>query len=184
MPTVITHALVPLAFGAAFGRRAVSPRLLLAGAFAAILPDLDVLAFPLGIPYADAFGHRGATHSTGFALIVGIAGALGARALRSSAGHAFAWLAACTLSHPLLDALTNGGLGVALLWPFHDGRFFAPWRPVQVSPIGAGFLGARGVAVLWSEARWILLPAVAMSGCVALALLLRRNAGGGHTGVS
>ena len=47
-------------------------------------------------------------------------------------------------SHGLLDALTDGGLGAALLWPFSDERFFAPWRPLPVAPIGARF---------WSGAR-------------------------------
>lgn len=169
MPTVITHALVPLALGAAFGRRMVPPRLLVAGAAAAVLPDLDVLAFAAGIPYADAFGHRGATHSVMFALMVGAIGACLARALRGDRWQAFAWLTACTLSHPLLDALTNGGLGVALLWPWEHARLFAPWRPVQVSPIGAGFFSARGLGVLLSEARWILVPAALMSASVALA---------------
>lgn len=65
---------------------------------------------------------------------------------------------ACTASHPLLDALTNGGLGVALFWPWSDARLFAPWRPIAVSPIGAGFFGSRGLAVLGSELRWVWLP--------------------------
>ena len=43
------------------------PRLLAAGVIAAMLPDADVLAFALHIPYADAFGHRGASHSLLFA---------------------------------------------------------------------------------------------------------------------
>jgi inner membrane protein len=67
-------------------------------------------------------------------------------------------LFACTASHPLLDALTNGGLGVALFWPWSDARLFAPWRPIAVSPIGAGFFSARGLAVLGSDLRWVWLP--------------------------
>ena len=35
-------------------------------------PDLDVLAFAFGIPYAHDFGHRGATHSIAFALMWGV----------------------------------------------------------------------------------------------------------------
>ena len=51
------------------------------------------------------------------------------------------------LSHPLLDALTTGGLGVALWWPWSDVRIFAPLRLIPVSPIGVGFkpAGARGI---------------------------------------
>jgi len=39
-------------------------------------------------------------------------------------------------------------------------RFFFPWRPIHVSPIGVGFLSARGLAVLVNELRWIVLPSV------------------------
>jgi len=43
-----------------------------------------------------------------------------------------------TASHGLLDALTDGGLGVAFFAPFDNHRYFLPWRPIHVSPIGAG----------------------------------------------
>ena len=163
MPTVMTHAAVPLALGAALGARMISPRLLVAGAVAAALPDADVVAFKLGIAYADAFGHRGASHSLVFALAVGLLGACFARALRTSPARALLWLSACTASHPLLDAFTNGGLGVALYWPASDARLFAPWRPIEVSPIGAGFFSRRGLSVLLSEACWIWLPAMSVA---------------------
>ena len=54
-------------------------------------------------------------------------------------------------SHALLDTLTNGGLGCALLWPFCDARFFAPWRPLPVAPIGRAFLSTRGLRVAVAE---------------------------------
>ena len=155
--------MVPLVIGAALGKRMMPPRLLLAGAFAAMLPDFDVIAFKLGIAYADTFGHRGASHSLLFAVCIGVIGAFARRSLRSPAWLAFAWLFASTASHPLLDAFTDGGLGVALFWPWYDARLFAPWRPIEVSPIGAGFFGARGLAVLWSEIRWVWLPTLALA---------------------
>ena len=57
-----------------------------------------------------------------------------------------------TLSHPILDAFTDGGLGVALWWPMSDERvFFSPqWIPV--SPLGSGILSARGAYVIGFEA--------------------------------
>ena len=55
-------------------------------------------------------------------------------------------------SHGFLDTLTDGGLGSALLWPFSDQRFFAPWRPLPVAPIGRAFLSSRGLYVLLVEA--------------------------------
>ena len=35
----------------------------------AMLPDADVIGFSFGVRYADAWGHRGATHSLAIALI-------------------------------------------------------------------------------------------------------------------
>ncbi len=63
MTTLITHPLPVLAVGLALGRRIIPPRLLIAGLIFACVPDADVLAFKLGIAYADAFGHRGFSHS-------------------------------------------------------------------------------------------------------------------------
>jgi inner membrane protein len=158
MPTIFTHAVIPLAAGLALGRKALSPRLVAAGVLAAIAPDFDSIAFKLGIAYADQFGHRGASHSFVFALMLGLLAAIVAPWLRTTRWRAFLFIAACTASHPLLDAFTDGGLGVALLWPWSHERLFAPWRPIEVSPIGAGFFSLRGVEVLWSEAKWVVLP--------------------------
>jgi len=56
VPTLITHPAVPLALGLVLGREAIPARLLLAGVVASVLPDLDVVAFRLGVPYAAEFG--------------------------------------------------------------------------------------------------------------------------------
>ncbi|BDU15531.1 metal-dependent hydrolase [Lysobacter auxotrophicus] len=171
MPTIFTHAVVPLAVGIACGQRLVPRRLVAAGMLAAMLPDADVVAFKLGIAYADDFGHRGASHSLFFAGVVAMLGAWLHRPLQTRPWIAAAWLFACVASHPLLDALTNGGLGVALWWPWSDARLFAPWRPIAVSPIGAGFFSARGLAVMASELRWIWLPCASIA---AAGLAMRR----------
>jgi inner membrane protein len=178
MPTIFTHAVIPLAAGLALGRRTLSPRLVAAGMLAAIAPDFDSIAFKLGIAYADQFGHRGASHSFVFALMLGVLAALAAPWLRTTRMKAFAFIATCTASHPLLDAFTDGGLGVALLWPWSHERLFAPWRPIEVSPIGAGFFSLRGVEVLWSETKWVVLPtlAIALEGCVLRKHVAERRA--------
>lgn len=173
MPTILTHAIVPLAAGIAGGQRRLPPRLVVAGMIASMLPDADVFAFALGIPYADAFGHRGASHSLLFAAVVASLGTPLHRRLHAGAWRAWLWLFACAASHPLLDAFTNGGLGVALYWPWSDVRLFAPWRPIEVSPIGAGFFGRRGLDVLLSELRWLWLPMTALA---ALGYSVRRAA--------
>ncbi|MBY6279261.1 metal-dependent hydrolase [Stenotrophomonas maltophilia] len=171
MPSIITHAAVPLALWCAADRGRIPPRLLAAGVIAAMLPDADVLAFALHIPYADAFGHRGASHSLLFAGVLAALAAvlafLGSRRPWSagvcqprlaSTVQAAVFVFVCAASHPLLDAMTSGGLGVALAWPWSEHRFFAPWRPIRVSPFAPQFFSARGVATLLSELRWVWLP--------------------------
>jgi inner membrane protein len=64
-----------------------------------------------------------------------------------------------TASHGMLDAITNGGLGVAFFAPFDNSRHFFSWRPVLVSPIGiVPFFSRYGLDVLISELVWIWLP--------------------------
>ena len=59
MPTVITHAAVPLCLGLGLGTKVIPPRLLFAGIVLAMLPDADVLAFKFGVAYGNIFGHPG-----------------------------------------------------------------------------------------------------------------------------
>jgi len=114
----------------------------------ALLPDADVIAFALGIAYEAPWGHRGAAHSLVFA--AGIALACLAVARRDRGKAALLGFVAVG-SHGLLDALTDGGLGIALAWPFSQERFFAPVQPIPVAPIGAGMLSGRGLYVIAFE---------------------------------
>jgi len=117
-----------------------------------VLPDIDVVAFRLGIAYSDPFGHRGATHSLVFALAVGVAAAvLAYRRFGSSFVRLAVFCFVVIATHPLLDALTDGGLGVELFWPLSTRRFFAPFRFIPVAPIGARFLSAAGLNVALTE---------------------------------
>ena len=151
MATIFTHALLPVAARAAIGRNHISNRLLVVAMIATIIPDADVIAFVFDVPYADQFGHRGFTHSLAFAGFVGLIGAYFAQHLDAGRVTAFATLSLATASHPLLDSFTNGGLGVAWFWPFTDTRYFMPWQPIEVSPIGASnFFTIRGARVLIS----------------------------------
>ncbi len=162
MPTIFSHPAVPLALGYVLGRSSVSSRLLAAGIACSMLPDADVLGLALGMPYGSAWGHRGATHSLAFALAIGAIGALMARWLHARGPVAFGFLAAAIASHGMLDALTDGGSGIAFLWPLTSDRWFLPWQPIEVSPIGIGALASSYFAdVLRSELNWIWLPAIA-----------------------
>jgi inner membrane protein len=176
MPTVFAHAAVPLAAAFALGRRRVPVRLALAGVVAAALPDADTVGFFLGIPYADDFGHRGASHSLLFAVSAAVVAAMFARKLGTGRMMSASFLFLACASHALLDAFTDGGLGVALFWPFDTTRYFAPFRPIRVSPIGAGFFGPRGLETLRSEWLWVWLPAIAAACTLRLALPKPRRA--------
>jgi inner membrane protein len=166
-------------------------RFWIVSAVCAMLPDIDVISFAFGIRYEDMFGHRGFTHSFFFAALTGLAAtsfvrsdpgsrpstrsgrpeALEGRIADSGRVGLFLWFTAVTASHGLLDALTNGGRGIAFFAPFSDHRYFFPWRPIQVSPIGVGFFSPRGLRVLASEAGWIWAP----SAIIAASARLFRN---------
>jgi len=118
---------------------------------AAGLPDVDVVAFSLGIPYHAPFGHRGASHSLVVAVLCGALLALAVRRTPLSAARIGLIVGVVVATHGLLDTLTDGGLGVALLWPFSDARYFAPWRPIPVAPIGRRLFGPEGVRLMLEE---------------------------------
>jgi inner membrane protein len=109
----------------ALGRSSVALSMLFWSALS-LLPDVDIVGFGLGVRYADAWGHRGATHSFVFAALVGLL--IGALASRSRGAwlRSAAYACAVIASHPLLDTLTSGGLGCALFWPFDLTRYFCP----------------------------------------------------------
>ncbi len=131
-------------------------------AFSAALPDVDVIGLALGVPYGSLFGHRGFTHSLFFAAVWAVVvmcwqyGGVG-RYTRQWWGL-LAFFFVVTASHGVLDALTNGGRGIAFFAPFSAERYFFPWRPIRVSPIGAGFFSGRGLRVMASEVVWVWLP--------------------------
>jgi inner membrane protein len=165
VPSILTHPAVPLALAVAYGQRYVSRRLLLAGVVVSILPDLDSLGLSLGIPYEHTLGHRGLSHSILFAFLLAASAAWLCRRLRASPGAAFAVVFISCASHGLLDALTNGGLGVAFLSPFSNHRYFLPWRPIAVSPLDVDlFFSAWGLRVLCSEALCVWLPCALLGG--------------------
>lgn len=177
MPTIFSHIAAPLALRLGLGKQAVSSRLLVAGLAASVLPDLDVLAFRFGIPYADSFGHRGASHSLALAAFLGLLACLGASHLRSTRGLAFVFVAFSAASHGVLDMFTNGGHGVALWWPFSNERFFLPWQVIEASPLSLRrVFGPKGLEVLLSEILWVWLPCLSFGGVLLVARLVRSHA--------
>src|ERR1043165_3259660 len=171
MASAFGHAYAALAIRSGFSEKLHSWKFLWVGILCSILPDADVISFQLGVAYEDFWGHRGFTHSILFAALLGtFLTAIFYRKLiaRKEALYYILFFTLCTLSHGALDAMTSGGLGVGFFLPFDDGRYFFPWRPIKVSPIGAGkFFSEWGIKVLLSEAIWIGIP------CTMLILIMK-----------
>jgi len=159
MPTDFTHAIIGFGASRLPAQRREGGRLF---AWTAVLlpvvPDLDS-HFMRWIPYEHTFGHRGFSHSLVFALLLAAAAALVCRRCRTWFPGGMwgmgALFFALGVSHGLLDAMTDGGLGVAFFSPFSNDRYFLPWTPIPVSPFGIvtadqrmQFLSAFSVEVL------------------------------------
>lgn len=164
MASAFSHAFVALALGKASPHPIMTWQALLLGMACSIAPDVDVIGFPFGIRYSDLWGHRGLTHSIFFAGLLSIGIVTLSYRRKSSAEKAGigVYLFLCTASHGVLDAMTNGGLGVAFFSPFDPTRYFFTFRPIVVSPIGIEeFFNRSALVILASEATWIWLPTVA-----------------------
>lgn len=176
MPTIFSHAFVAAAVGRAAFDKTVARAILVLTGGCAMMPDADVIfAALIGAPRGSMFAHRGFTHSVCFAVLFGAIVAFAAsKFVKPKVAYLrlFALFAFATFSHPLLDMLTDGGSGVALLAPFSSERFFFPFRPVEVSPIGLGFFTARGWTVIESEVLWLWLPSIVV---LLAATFLRRG---------
>lgn len=158
MASVFGHALVAIAI-----KKIVDDKntkwLLLSAILSSILPDLDVISFNFGIPYEHPLGHRGFSHSILFALIWAGLLAISIGKLKKKLWFFVIFLS--TISHGVLDAMTNGGKGIGFFIPFDNSRYFFSFRPIQVSPIGIEkFFSQWGVEVILSEIKYVLLPSI------------------------
>jgi inner membrane protein len=164
----VSHAVAACALGVVGRPRLrMPPRFWVAAAIAAALPDVDVLAFTFGIPYSDMFGHRGITHSLCFAALAALVIVKLTFGSTAWQRHRFAMVIfffVAIASHGMLDAMTSGGLGIAFFAPFSGRRYFFPWRPILVSPIGLQrFFSPRGMAVVASEIVWVWVPSAMLA---------------------
>jgi len=161
MASAFSHAIVALTLGKVSNSDIINWRTLALGIFCSVVPDLDVIGFRYGVHYGDLWGHRGITHSLFFAVLLSavLVCAFYFRKPTAAIVGVFLYLFVCTASHGVLDAMTNGGLGVAFFSPFNTERYFFGFRPIVVSPIGVHqFFNERGLQVLASEAKWVWLP--------------------------
>lgn len=164
MASALTHGLwTALLLRAAPGVK-VPLRVQVAAMVCACLPDLDFLMVPFSEAPGDLVAHRGLVHSPLFALLAALVAALVVtppRALRAHYLRHVGILFAAGLGHILLDLLTWGGPGVALLAPFSDSRVLLPreLRLMPVVPVGMNeWLGPLGAQALAIEALFVLLP--------------------------
>ncbi len=176
MASAFAHAIAAVAVGKAFSLKN-SWKFWLLGMLCAIAPDFDAIGFKLGIDYGSFWGHRGFTHSFVFAALLALMVVMVFyRSLAASQKHFWMlWLYffICTATHPILDAMTTGGLGVAFFAPFDNARYFLPWRPIQVSPIGiAAFFSEKGLRVIKSELVWVFAPSLVF---IAIMYLVKRK---------
>jgi len=171
MASAISHAFVAVALGTMYARDRMPKRFWVLSVLCAVLPDADVIGLAWGIRYDSLWGHRGLTHALSFALLL----SLGVVSLAMRA-HVSGWRQWCgcvgyffvvTASHGVLDALTNGGHGIAFLAPVETTRYFFPWRPVMVSPISIrAFLSTWGLQILVTELLYLWLPMIV--GCIVV----------------
>ena len=173
MATIISHAIVASSLATMTSSDIPRRKLAFVLALLAVLPDLDVVGFRLGIPYGHMLGHRGFTHSILFAILAaGITPALFFRDTRALSKQW--WLLAvlaflATMSHGVIDAFTDAGLGVGFFIPFNETRYFAPWRPLATSPLSvAAFVNGPALRILANELVWIGLPLLIVMSVVHL----------------
>ncbi len=162
MPSMFGHSLWGMAAGAGWTKWPVSGRTLLLAWVCSVAADVDTLGFRLGIPYEHWLGHRGLFHGILFAVLLALAAAAASRPDPADRTHRiglFQLFFFCAFTHIVLDAMTNGGLGVAFFAPFSNHRYFLPWRPLNSVPIGINqMLSRRWVPVIFKELRMLLLP--------------------------
>ncbi|MBK8397210.1 MAG: metal-dependent hydrolase [Leptospiraceae bacterium] len=162
MPTIFSHGIAAVSAATLFNSKSEKIKFYVLVLICSCIPDLDVISFKFGISYSHWLGHRGITHSILFSILLPIPILfLFYRSVSFfSKEYIVLWIVffISTVSHALLDALTNGGLGVCLYCPFKTERFFFDFRPILVSPIGKNFFSEAGIRVLKSEFVWIWIP--------------------------
>lgn len=185
MPTPITHIAASAAIGltgaaaAGCGMRDAA-KLAALCAVASVIPDMDSVAALLPNRMQPFWGHRGIFHSPFFALAVALVlsrrfTATGGKAGSGAVAFLAIWISG--VAHPVMDAMTDSGLGVMLYAPFDFGRHFLPWRVIHAErPETLGGIEFRHVAaaveseLVW----WIIFTAY----CAFPYAAIRKRSGG------
>lgn len=182
MASLFAHAALPLVAKTAFRAPAgYDRRVALAAAVCSCLPDADVLAFALETPESSPWAHRGIAHSLFAAAAAALAvGLIGFRALGPGTPafrRVVLFLFAAGASHGLLDAATASETGVALAWPFYEGRVFFPWKLLPSTQVGVEeYLGFWGVLTIANEVLYAIVPVAIVAVLLRGDVPLRRSA--------
>jgi len=163
MASAFSHAFVAVALGSIYAGHSMPWHFWALSITCAILPDADVVGFAWGVRYGGLWGHRGLSHSLCFAFVLSLC--VVSLAFRERVAFSWPWCShvlyffVVTASHGVLDAMTDGGRGIAFFAPFDTTRYFFPWRPVRVSPISIrAFFSPWGLQILATEMVFIWLP--------------------------
>ena len=182
MATLVAHAAIPV-----LTRRLVAVpehlerRLLVAAVALACWQDADYATLAFEVRPEEMLGHRGLTHglfvAAALALVVAFA------AFRELRGTRAFWVVAAFLfvagaSHGVLDALTGGDVGVALLAPLSNARFASPFKLLASCPGGVDeMLGYWGVMTIANELLYVVVPLKLLVDALRFADMRRRLAG-------
>jgi len=179
VPSTLSHAAVAIAAGTVFSSRPAPKHFWSVSIACAVIADIDLIPFLFGVPYNHFFGHRGFFHSIFFGLLVSIAATKYVSSV--SKGLPEAWVRYFTLffllcvSHGLLDALSNGSIGVALFSPFDPTRYFLPWQPISMVRMRV-FLTTWSLAAIRSELFLVWIPSCLVVLITALVRTVGRKA--------
>ncbi len=177
MASVISHFVIGATIALPFTatpviRNTVRPIwVILAAGFVAAIPDLDTFLFSV-IPYAHFLGHRGFFHSPFFAILFAgfLSGVYYAVCYKVECRTLLLFFTLSTVamaSHGILDAMTDAGLGVMLLYPLSEERFFLPWRPFYAPPIRMSDISLNHVRLMFNSELPILIV------CSVFAVVIR-----------
>ena len=163
MPSLLSHVAIGLAAGVSLSKTYSESSFIWLSIVASSFPDIDAISFVFNIPYKSLFGHRGFFHSICFAFILSIL--ILEIGFPELSPFSKRWLLygsnffLICLSHAVLDAMTEGGMGVAFFSPFSQKRYLFPWRPLIACPLTVeDFFSEWGKIVIKSELVWIWLP--------------------------
>ena len=180
MASAVSHFVIGAAFalpltGVPSIKKTVRPAgLMFTAGVLAVAPDIDTAFYGI-IPYAHFLGHRGFVHSPFFAFLIAVVLSSLLYAIARDLGfRAFLGItAAFTLalaSHGILDAMTDAGLGVMLLYPYSEERLFLPWRPFYAPPIKLSSLSYSKVQMMIKSELPIVLVCAGVAGTIRWAL--------------